>query len=168
MRRHNVSRRGFTLVEIMVVLGILVLLAVMVGPRVLKLGENADKKATLTQIKAIEKALKFYKADTRHYPSTEEGLQALIDQPQAQEQQLVQNWSGPYLDEDALPVDPWNSPYRYEFPPTRGKSKDKPNIWSLGPDGQDQTEDDIVNWTPGDGEGGDTESASSDSLASNR
>lgn len=138
-------RTGFTLVEIMIVLAILVLLLAMVGPRLLKTQEKADQKITLTQIKNIENALDMYKVDNRTYPSTEEGLNALLSKPA--DEARAANWDGPYLGEDTLPVDPWGNAYNYEYPPTKGKSTDTPNIWSAGPDGQDNTGDEIVNWT---------------------
>ncbi len=159
-KRHN---RGFTLVEIMIVLAILVLLLAMVGPRLLKTQEKADQKITLTQIKTVQQALDMYKVDNRSYPSTEEGLQALLAKPADETRSVA--WDGPYLSEDTLPVDPWGNGYRYEYPPTRGKSRDVPNIWSAGPDGKDNTEDDIVSWTNAEGEGG-ASGNSSDELAS--
>ena len=137
--------QGFTLVEIMIVLAILVLLLAMVGPRLLKTQEKADQKITLTQIKNMKQALDLYKVDNRSYPSTQEGLQSLLDRPA--DENRGRNWDGPYLSESNLPVDPWGNSFRYEYPPTKGKSRDLPNIWSSGPDGQDDTEDDIVNWT---------------------
>lgn len=144
MNRKQRRTGGFTLVEIMVVLAILVLLVALVGPRVLKTQDKADLKITQTQLSNIEQALDFYKNDVRTYPSTEEGLQSLLKKPA--DESRGNNWGGPYLDEDSLPTDPWGNAFRYEFPPTRGTSTDKPNIWSAGPDGKDETEDDIVNW----------------------
>jgi|LakMenEpi03Aug12_release.lakeMendotaPanAssembly.Ray.scaffolds.fasta_scaffold648404_2 general secretion pathway protein G len=167
MARRRNTTAGFTLVEIMVVLAILVLLVALVGPRVLKTQDKADLKITQTQISNLEQALDFYKNDVRSYPTTEEGLGSLMKKPA--EEGRGNNWAGPYLDEDALPADPWGNAFRYEFPPTRGASTDKPNIWSAGPDGQDETEDDIVNWKKEAAEGGDaaggTEAATADGGA---
>ena len=143
MKRQR-TRAGFTLVEIMIVLAILVLLVAMVRPRLLSTQEKADAKITQTQIEGLEQALDFYKVDNRTFPSTEEGLQALLSKPQ--DENRSRNWAGPYLEENAVPVDPWGNAYRYEYPGTRGGSED-PNIWSIGPDGKDKTQDDIVNWT---------------------
>lgn len=162
MQRQR-RNRGFTLVEIMIVLAILVLLLAMVGPRLLKTQEKADQKITLTQIKTVQQALDMYKVDNRAYPSTEEGLQALLAKPADEARSSA--WDGPYLSEDKLPVDPWGNDYRYEYPPTKGVNRDIPNIWSAGPDGKDSTEDDIVNWTGG--EGG-ASGSSSDELAATR
>ena len=154
--------RGFTLIEIMIVLAILVLLLAMVGPRLLKTQEKADQKITLTQIKTVEQALDMYKIDNRAYPSTEEGLTALLERPADEARGVA--WDGPYLSEDTLPSDPWGNSYRYEYPPTKGKSRDQPNIWSAGPDGTDDTEDDIVSWTQED-DGRDGTGGTSDELA---
>ena len=144
MIRRNV-RRGFTLVELMVVLAILVLLVAMVGPRLLGSQKKADVKATMQQISNLESCLQLYAVDNRTFPTTEEGMGLLLNRP-ADEMRSV-NWDGPYLEADALPRDPWGRPYQYEFPPTRGRRNDTPVIWSLGPDGQDSTEDDITSWT---------------------
>ena len=158
------TRRGFTLVEIMIVLAILVLLLAMVGPRLLSTQEKADQKITLTQIKNMEQALEFYKVDNRTYPSTEEGLKALVAKPA--DEARATNWAGPYLKETTLPIDPWGNSYRYEYPPTQGKDQDLPNIWSAGPDGKDSTEDDIVNWKKGEGENGSSSDSSNEGMAS--
>lgn len=162
---HRNRKRGFTLVEIMIVLAILVLLLAMVGPRLLKTQEKADQKITLTQIKNMQQALDLYKVDNRTYPSTEEGLQALLERPA--DENRGRNWAGPYLSESTLPVDPWGNPFRYEYPPTRGNNRDIANIWSAGPDGQDQTADDIKNWTGDDRDsqdGGDNTTSNANST----
>jgi general secretion pathway protein G len=144
----------------MIVLAILVLLLAMVGPRLLKTQEKADQKITLTQIKTVQQALDMYKVDNRSYPSTEEGLQALLEKPADEGRSTA--WDGPYLSEDSLPVDPWGNSYRYEYPPTQGKNRELPNIWSAGPDGKDSTQDDIVNWTAAEGESGATDRSTDD------
>jgi hypothetical protein len=86
--------------------------------------------------------LKVYRLDNGTYPSTEEGLNALIRKPADQKQ--AENWNGPYL--KSLPRDPWNNQYAYEFPGTRGGNGATPDIWSRGPDGKENTDDDIGNW----------------------
>jgi general secretion pathway protein G len=164
MKRRKCSR-GFTLVEIMIVLAILVLLLAMVGPRLLKTQEKADQKITLTQIKTMQQALDMYKVDNRTYPSSEEGLKALLEKPADEARSTA--WDGPYLSEATLPVDPWGNSYRYEYPPTSGNSRDMPNIWSAGPDGKDNTEDDIVNWTKSDGDSG-SSGRTTDDVAATR
>lgn len=152
-------RQGFTLVEVMIVLAILVLLVAMVGPRLLKQQDKADKQLTVQQIDSIEKALQFYKVDNRSYPSTEEGLVALLKKPS--DENRARNWDGPYLDESQVPVDAWGKKFAYAYPPKFGN--DKPNIWSHGPDGKENTADDITNWPAGSkpSEGGEFDEADS-------
>lgn len=143
--RKSPRRRGFTLVELLVVLAILVLLASMVLPRILGSQKKADLRAAKTQIGMFRDALETYAADCKDFPTTEQGLAALVSPP-ADLAETVQ-WGGPYLTGE-IPLDPWGSEYRYEYPPTRG-SGENPDIWSAGPDGQDDTEDDVCSWTSG-------------------
>jgi general secretion pathway protein G len=142
-------RQGFTLVEMLVVLGILVLLASMVLPRILGSQKKADIRAAQTQIGMFRGSLEQYAVDCKDFPLTEQGLQALVSPP-ADLAETVK-WGGPYVTGE-IPRDPWGNEYRYEYPPTRG-SGDYPDIWSAGPDGQDDTEDDICSWTSGAGAG---------------
>lgn len=137
-------RGGFTLIEVLVVLGILVLLATMVGPRILGSRDKADINATKTQISNFKGALKLYRLDMRTYPSTEEGLAAIIEEP-ASEDEGDSKWGGPYLEAEDMPADPWGNDFQYAYPPENGKG-DQPDIWSMGPDGEDGTDDDITSW----------------------
>ena len=140
------SRKAFTLVEILIVLGIMVFLLAMVGPRLLGSKAKADINSTKTQIGLFENALQSYVLDNNTFPETEAGLLALIEKPEeSQEGEKKTKWDGPYLQKTSIPKDPWGNEYQYEFPPSHGKGKE-PEIWSYGPDGQDNTEDDIVNW----------------------
>ena len=142
--RNRRPRRGFTLVEMLVVLAILVLLVSMVVPRVIGSRKKADISNTRIQIGAIAKALDAYEMDCKKFPSTEQGLSALLQKPADLSDSVT--WSGPYLTGE-IPKDPWGNEYQYEYPPTRGKG-DTPDIWSYGPDGQDSTEDNwITSWT---------------------
>ena len=134
---------GFTLVELLIVLGILAMLMALVAPRVLKSGEKANVKKAQVDIAAFKEVLKMYHLDMKKFPTTEQGLAALSEEPEDMEDDSP--WDGPYLETEGVPLDPWNNPYQYEFPSTHGKS-DYPDIWSWGPDGEDETEDDIVNW----------------------
>jgi general secretion pathway protein G len=142
------SRRmlGFTLIEVMVVIVILGVLAALVVPRVMNRPDEARVVAARQDIASIMQALKLYRLDNQRYPSTEQGLQALVSRPVSGP--AAANWKA-YL--DRLPVDPWGKAYAYEYPPTHNKIN-VPDIWSYGPDGQENTDDDIVSWT-GDGEG---------------
>jgi general secretion pathway protein G len=149
------ARRGFTLVEMLVVLGILVFLASMVLPRMLGAQKKADIQGAQTQIGILKTALTHYSVDCKNYPTSDQGLQALLTAPDG-----VDAWKGPYLDSDALPKDPWNHDYQYAYPPTHGSTGDRPDIWSFGPDGQDGTDDDITSWTTAGGSGSGSSSSS--------
>ena len=142
--------RGFTLVEILVVLAILVLLVGMVAPRVLKSQKKADVSNARAQIGMLRSCLERYAVDMKNFPATEQGLRALVSPPAEGETAGSSGWDGPYVNQDSIPKDPWGNDYQYEYPPTHGKG-DYPDIWSLGPDGQADTEDDIVSWSKTDG-----------------
>ena len=101
------SARGFTLIELLVVLAILTLLAGLVGPRVLNQLGGAKSKTASVQIADLDKSLELFKLDVGRYPTTQEGLQALVVKPGA-----VNGWNGPYL-KGGVPSDPWGNPYRY-------------------------------------------------------
>jgi len=122
-RRHAFG--GFTLIELLVVLAILTMLAGLVGPRVLGLLGGAKSKTAGVQIADIEKALEIYKLDVGRFPTTEEGLDALVKKPGS-----ANGWSGPYL-KGGLPSDPWGNAYRYASPGANGGI----DIISLGADG---------------------------------
>jgi len=132
-------RRGFTLLELMVVMVIIGLLAAYVAPRYFSQVGKSETKLARAQIDALEKALDQYRADTSHYPNTEQGLAALMTRPGNEAR-----WDGPYL-KRGLPTDPWGRPYLYKQPGDHGEV----DIWSLGSDGQvGGTGDaaDVSNW----------------------
>lgn len=151
-------RHGFTLVEILIVLGIMVFLLAMVGPRLLGSKQKADVQAAKTQIGLFEQSLQSYVIDMNKYPETEAGLTALIEKPEGategESDKAKDKWAGPYLQKTSIPKDPWGNDYQYEFPPSHGKGKDQPEIWSYGPDGQDNTDDDVVSWEKDEGKDG--------------
>lgn len=151
MNRQRRQRQAFTLLELMIVLVILVLLFAMVGPRLLGSQKKADIKAARTQIGNLESALNLYAVDMRTFPPTDDGLKALISGPS--DERAARKFEGPYLDDEVLPLDPWDNEYQYVYPPEHNR-RDFPDIWSAGPDGEPDTEDDIVNWrADADGEG---------------
>lgn len=119
------SSRGFTLIELLVVLAILTLLAGLVGPRVLGQLGGAKAKTAGVQIADLDKSLELFKLDVGRYPTTEEGLEALVKRPGS-----VNGWAGPYL-KGGVPSDPWGHPYRYTSPGPNGGIE----ILSLGSDG---------------------------------
>ena len=154
---HKTNRHGLTLLELMIVLVILVGLIAMVGPRLLNTQAKADIKTTKTQIANLEAALKMYKVDMRSFPSTEDGLAALIKPPA--DENKARKWDGPYLDDEIIPGDAWDNAFVYEYlPPEPPATRDFPRISSMGPDGLPNSEDDIINWrTMEAGEEGTTE-----------
>jgi len=139
--RPIVSERGFTLIEIMVVVVILGILAALVVPNILGNVDTARATAAKQDIRAIESALDMFRLDNFAYPTTQQGLEALVTQPA---DPSIRNWrQGGYLKK--LPKDPWGNPYQYLNPGTHGEI----DIFSLGADGQqggDAINADIGNW----------------------
>jgi len=134
MAALNVRRkRGFTLIELMVVIVILGILAGLVLPRFMGRTEEAKKVKAKLQIENLEGALKLYKLDTGTYPTTEQGLEALVQKPATGA--VPANWrEGGYLEKGKVPVDPWNRPYVYVSPGVKNKDFD---LKSLGGDGEE-------------------------------
>ena len=161
MNQYRYDRHGLTLIELMIVLIILVMLFAIAGPRLLGTQKKADVKGTKAQIGNLEAALKLYAVDMRTFPSTEDGLAALIKPPA--DEAKARKWDGPYLDDEVVPADAWGNAFLYEYPPAKG-GRDFPNISSVGEDGEPDTEDDIVNWRDiegaGDGDASDVPEAS--------
>lgn len=121
--------RGFTLIEILVVIVILGILAALIVPRVMDRPDQARAVAAKADIAAIMQGLKLYRLDNGTYPSADQGLQALVKKPERGE--IPRNWkSGGYL--ERLPKDPWNSDYQYLNPGIRSEV----DVFSLGADGQ--------------------------------
>lgn len=135
-------QKGFTLIEIMVVIVIIGLLATLVLPRVMGRQEQAFIAKTKSDIQALSSALKFYKLDNFHYPSTDQGLQALVTLPSGDP--VPKNWKkGGYV--ERLPNDPWGNPYQYLSP----GEKMEFDLWSWGADGVEGGEEgdaEIGNW----------------------
>ncbi|MDD3518570.1 MAG: type II secretion system major pseudopilin GspG [Chromatiales bacterium] len=146
MKLQHISRRrsnrGFTLIEIMVVVVILGILAAIVVPRVMDRPDEARITKARQDIRALESALNLYRLDNFNYPSTEQGLEALVRQPAGQPE--ARNWkAGGYV--DRLPKDPWGNAYQYLSPGSRGAI----DIFSYGADarpGGDGVNADIGNW----------------------
>jgi general secretion pathway protein G len=134
------SQKGFTLIELMVVLAIIGVLAALIVPNVLNRAEDARAVAARTDINNLMQALKLYRLDNSRYPSAEQGLQALVSAPTIAP--LPSNWK-PYIDK--LPNDPWGHAYQYLNPGLKGEI----DVMSLGADGQvggDGKNADIGSW----------------------
>jgi general secretion pathway protein G len=135
-------QRGFTLIEIMVVMVIIGILAALIVPRIMGRPDEARRIAARQDIATVVQALKLYRLDNGRYPSTEQGLKALVAKPSSDPVPL--NWK-PYL--DSLPNDPWGKPYQYAYPGQHGEM----DVWSYGADGQpggEGNDADIGNWSP--------------------
>jgi general secretion pathway protein G len=115
MTRTTYRQHGFTLLELLVVILIIGLLTGIVGPRLLGQITKSEATTARAQMDALAKALQAYRIDTGRFPTTAEGLQALVQQPANEPR-----WRGPYLD-GALPDDPWGSPYQYRAPGQNGR-----------------------------------------------
>src|SRR5512137_2071934 len=114
------KRSAFTLVELLIVLAILVMLLALVVPRFLGSQKKADRQAAQAQIELLRGALERYAVDMKDFPTTEQGLDALLSAPSDQEESKAANWDGPYLNKDELPIDPWGNDYQYAYPAERG------------------------------------------------
>lgn len=134
------KQRGFTLIEIMVVVVILGLLGTLVVQSVGNKPDQARLTKAKNDIASIENALKFYKLDNFNYPSTAQGLKALKTNPGTSK-----NWNGPYLDK--LTQDPWGNEYQYRYPGTKGQSVDIFSFGSDGAEGGTESAADIGNWS---------------------
>tara|TARA_R110002049_G_scaffold13509_2_gene58377 strand:+ start:15329 stop:15760 length:432 start_codon:yes stop_codon:yes gene_type:complete len=136
----HMNVKGFTLIELLVVLIILGLLSGLVGPKVMKhFGESKSKAAKL-QVEELAAALDMYKLDTDSYPTTGQGLEALVKEPSN-----TVGWNGPYLRKNFVPKDPWNKDYQYKYPGENGEF----DIFSYGADnaqGGEKENRDIVSW----------------------
>jgi len=131
--------KGFTLIELMLVVIIIGVLIAMVVPRFAGRSEQARRAAARADIEAnIAVALDLFELDNGRYPTTDEGLQVLITQPSG-----LDNWRGPYLKKRRTPKDPWGNPYIYTSPGTHNPDYD---LASYGPDGVEGGGDDITNW----------------------
>lgn len=144
MQRTVNNRRGFTLIEIMVVIVILALLAALVGPKIIGRSDDAKLADAKVQIRNLETALKLYKLDNGNYPTTEQGLLALLTKPTTGLIPKNYRQEG-YLESKKLPTDPWGGDYIYLSPGEHGDY----DLCSLGSDGVKGGEGkgaDICNW----------------------
>jgi|SRR5882724_2202237 len=127
-RRQDLGQQGFTLVEMLVVITIIGLIMGLIGPRVLNYLNESKVKAAKIQLQSFSSALDLFYLDAGRYPSTSEGLTALVQRTPG-----VAAWNGPYLKGGNVPSDPWSHPYVYRAPGERGPY----DIMSYGSDGQE-------------------------------
>jgi general secretion pathway protein G len=142
-RRMPRGEGGFTLLEILLALGILAMLVALAVTNVGRiLGGAQDSVAKTFVRESMKTPLTAYRIGVGDYPSTEEGLQALVVAPESK----ADRWRGPYVDSPGgkIPLDPWGEPYQYRYPGVH--NKDSYDLWSKGPDKADGTDDDIGNW----------------------
>jgi general secretion pathway protein G len=140
MQRRTNPQRGFTLLELLVVLVVLGLLAGIVAPKYFSQLGRSEAKVARAQIEGLSKALDLYRLEVGHYPNSEQGLQALVIAPSGEAR-----WTGPYL-QKAVPQDPWGRPYIYRQPGENGGEYD---LLSMGKDGQpggDGENAEITSW----------------------
>ncbi len=147
MMLENSDRRraGFTLIELLVVVIILGVLAGLIIPRIMGRPEEARRTKAKLQIESIENALKLFYLDNGFYPTTEQGLSALVDKPETGVK-IVKWRDGGYLEKGRIPKDPWGYDFRYLSPGVHNRDYD---LWSPGPDGEDGGDDrnrDVTNW----------------------
>ena len=138
--KNNIKQRGFTLIELLVVLAIIGLLAGLVGPQVMKHLGGAKTKSAKVQIENLAGALDMYRMDAGRYPTTSEGLQALVEKPSS-----ARAWNGPYLRKNKVPLDPWMYDYHYTSPGEHGRF----DLYSYGADnatGGEGEDQDVNSW----------------------
>lgn len=137
--KRSERRRGFTLLEVLLVVAILVALAAFAVPSLLGTQEGNQMDMAKLNVNKLANEIFRYKMDTGVFPTTEQGLLALKEPPNPP----PQNWRGPY-DKNPAALDPWGNAYNYQYPGTHNPNE--PDIWSSGPDRQTGTADDIGNW----------------------
>jgi len=143
MTRRQV-RSAFTLLEVLLVITIIVAIAALALPGLVGRRESAKVYNTQIEMKSISDALEYFKTDLGRYPTTEEGLKLLRDSSGLSDETETAKWKGPYLKKLGNLVDAWGHEYRYTCP---GEKNEKGfDLSSDGPDGQQDTDDDIVNW----------------------
>lgn len=140
LRLELLKKGGFTLLELLIVMIIIGLLAALIGPKMIgRVGESRQTVAK-QQIEGFSSALEMYKLDTTKYPTQEQGLEALVTEPQG-----ISNWKGPYLKKKFIPKDPWGNNYGYLYPGEHGDY----DIVSYGADGNaggDGEAKDVASW----------------------
>ena len=135
------GNRGFSLLELLVVLLLLGAFAGIFAPKIFGQAEKAKQKAAKLEIDQIGQALDLYKLEIGRYPTSQEGLQSLMVAPSG-----VSNWNGPYLKRNAVPKDPWSNEYKYVSPGDQNRPYDIISLGSDGKEGGDGDAKDINSW----------------------
>ncbi len=142
LSKNRSARPGFTLMEVLLVLAILGVIIALVAPNLIGQQKQANVRAARVQVQGVEQACDIYAVD--HNGEFPQSLDSLIANPGSDT-----NWKGPYFkNSTTIPADPWGNPIQYQYPgQNQGAGVDRPDIWSLGPDKQSNTGDDVTNWT---------------------
>lgn len=138
--RSFVRQRGFTLIEMVIVMAIIALLAALIGPQLFGKLDDSKIKSTKAQIEMLSTALDAFRLDNGRYPSQDENLKVLVEKPVGS---TLPNWAGPYLKKKELPKDAWGNDFVYVIPPTRGGLDF--DLYSLGPEGKADSDGVISN-----------------------
>jgi general secretion pathway protein G len=139
--KHRNALHGFTLIELMVVIVILGILATIIMPKFLDRPEQARRMKAKLEIRNFQSALAFFKTDTGNYPTTSQGLEALVNDPG------IKGWKkGGYLEGNKVPSDPWGNPYIYICPGTHGNDYDIESFGKDGANGGSDNDADIESW----------------------
>ncbi len=140
LKKLHRRQRGFSILELLLVLVILAVLSAIVGVRFAGQSAKAKITAANTQLRDFKTALGAFELQVGAYPTTQQGLESLIEEPNDAE-----GWSGPYLETDTIPKDQWGNDWQYRYPGTH--NTDSFDLFSHGPDGRAGGGDDIANWT---------------------
>jgi general secretion pathway protein G len=151
---HRRARRAFTLIEVMIAIAIVIILIGIVGFNVIGQLDRAEGSSAQIQMQNIEDALEAFRVDMRRYPTEDEGVAVLWNREMldVEDESLMGNWAG-YL-KDPIPTDPWGNEWQYtDEAQVEGRAYE---LWSFGPDGEEDTDDDIRSWSESDDDfGGD-------------
>ena len=148
MKRRTTKRMGFTLIEVILVLGIVVVMASVTAVVLWPQAKAAKINLAKTLIATLGHQMEMYNLNIGHYPTDDEGgLRALLVRPNFSDPSMAANWAGPYINADQL-KDPWGTDMHYQVSNTSDTSINVPfKLWSSGPDMTDGTDDDIKNWS---------------------
>jgi general secretion pathway protein G len=151
-RRIAGARAGFTLIEVMIVIAIVLALATVVGVAVFGRRDQAKKDMGTIDLNTIKNAMGQFRLDFDRWPKDEEGVAVLWDKSKLDPEAEPSKWKGPYLQEP-MPKDRWGNEWGYRQVSERSNDETKFDLWSFGPDGQEGTEDDLNSWGTASGDG---------------